>query len=198
MIELLNRDAKNEVVEVLACAFRDYPVMRFILRSAGSDYEKHLNALVGFFTEARFARDNMVFGIRENGTLIAAALLDQPEQRSWSDIRKELDKLQSVIGEDAYGRFQKYEAASAKAEPSEPHYFLGMIGARPEHHGKGYGRILLDRVQDISSKDARSGGVCLETEKESNVNLYRRFGYQIISERDLENLHSWCLYLRTA
>ena len=59
-----------EVVSVLSAAFHDYPVMRFVLKSTGANYENDLKALVGFFCEVRLTRNWPVLGIRaEDGSI---------------------------------------------------------------------------------------------------------------------------------
>ena len=51
-------------------------------------------------------------------------------------------------------------------------------------------------VKEIASKNPESNGVCLSTEIPSNVPFYERFGYRVISEADVGELHSWCMYLQ--
>lgn len=49
-IERLSRVDKGDAVKVLACAFDEYPVMRYVLKDASGDYETRLRALmIGFF-----------------------------------------------------------------------------------------------------------------------------------------------------
>jgi len=194
----LARDEKSEVVSVLVSAFYDYPVMRFILKNAGADYESKLNSVLAFYTEARFVKGAPVLGVREGRTLAAVALVDESSLKPWASLPAALGELKQTIGDDAYSRLELYERVTAAAEPQSPHYFLGMLAVRKEHHGKGYSRPLLDEVRKMSSSDPGSTGVCLTTEDEENVRLYRHFGYQVISERDIdEKLHSWCMFLNT-
>jgi hypothetical protein len=105
--------------------------------------------------------------------------------------------LKAVIGNEAYSRLELYERVTAAAEPQTPHYFLGMLGVTKQNHGKGYSRPLLDEVKRMSASDSGSTGVCLTTEDEANVCLYQHFGYQVISESDIDELHSWCMFLPT-
>ena len=196
-IHNLTRAQKADAVETLAAAFHDYPVMRFVLKTYGAEYETELRALVGFFCEARFAKDGAVLGIRSGDSFAAIALVDEAIQKPWPAMKSELIRLKNEIGHEAFSRLELYERLSSGLEPQDPHYFLGMIGVLPEHHGKGYGRALLDRVKEMSVADPRSAGVCLSTENPNNVPLYERFGYRIIGEVDIEEMHSWCMFLPT-
>jgi GNAT superfamily N-acetyltransferase len=193
----LKNEEKKEAVSVLVSAFYDYPVMRFILKNAGGNYDSKLDAVLSFYTEARFAKGAPVLGVRENETLVAVALVDQSSLKPWASLRTSLAELEKMIGNEAYARLELYERITGAAEPKNPHYFLGMLAVRKEHQGKGYSRILLDEVRNMSLSDAHSTGVCLTTEDEANVRLYQHFGYQVISESDIEELHSWCMFLPT-
>ena len=88
--------------------------------------------------------------------------------------------------------------ACGRLEPEEPHYSLGMVGVRHEHHGCGYGRLLLDAVHVLSDTDPESHGVALSTETRENLDLYRHFGYEVIGEAHIDDLTTWALYRRSA
>jgi ribosomal protein S18 acetylase RimI-like enzyme len=196
-IERLTRKDKSETVEVLTSAFQDYPVMRFVLKTNGEEYATQLKAIMEFYCEARLAKDRPVLGVRKKDALVAVALVDETSLKPWAEMRTELLRLKSIIREEAYSRLELYEKMSSRAEPSTPHHFLGMIAVRPKYQGKGYARALMDAVKQISLADANSSGVCLSTEDPENVRLYEHFGYRVIAEIDIEELHSWCMFLST-
>jgi ribosomal protein S18 acetylase RimI-like enzyme len=194
-VQWLSRTEKPEIVSVLASAFHEYPVLRFVLRTTSEEYERQLKALVGFNTEVRLMRGHPVLGIRTNGSLIAAALLDEPFVDPPQLPQRMLEELRMAIGDEAYQRNFLYETESSRFEPESPHHFLGMIGVLPEHQGKGYARDLLNEIRKISLAHPTSSGVCLSTEDSDNVRLYQRFGYNVIAEMDILEMHSWCMFL---
>ena len=188
-------DRFEEVVAILRDAFRDYPVMRFILKDADERYEKLLLQLVGYFTDSRFSRDWPVLGVEREGALVAAANISPPQPvPAPPSLEQRYAALCSSMGEPAVDRFTRFAAASARLEPDEPHYCLGMVGALPEHHGHGYGRLLLDAVHAMSAADSDSRGVALSTETRKNLGLYRHFGYQVVGEARIDDLTTWTLY----
>ena len=193
----LTREDKLEVVDALTAAFYDYPVMRFVLNTKGSEYDEQVRVLIGFFCEARFAKEGHVIGIRDENSLIAVGLIDEAVQKPWHSREAEQIRLKEAIGGEAYSRLEVYETVSSQAEPEAPHYFLGMLGVHPEHQGKGYSRKILDAVKKMSVQDQRSCGVCLSTERQENVSLYEHFGYSVIAEMTIDHLHSWCMFLPT-
>lgn len=197
IIERLTREHKPEVVAVLSAAFHDYPVMRFVLKSTGADYEKDLKALVGFFCEVRLTRNWPVLGIRaEDGSLAAAALVNDVLLNPLPLPEQPLQQLKETIGDEAYQRLVAYELQSSIGEPKVLHHFLGMIGVHPDYQKKGYAAALMNYVKDIASKNPESNGVCLSTEIPWNVRFYEHHGYRVISEADVGELHSWCMFLK--
>lgn len=196
-IERLTRENKPEVVSVLSAAFHDYPVMRFVLKSTDAEYEKDLNALVGFFCEVRLTRDWPVLGIRaEDGSLAAAALVNDVLLNPLPLPEQPLQQLKETIGDDAYQRLVAYELQSSIGEPKVLHHFLGMIGVHPNFQKKGYAAALMNFVKEMASKNSESNGVCLSTEIPWNVRFYEHHGYRVISEADVGDLHSWCMFLK--
>lgn len=194
-IERLSRDHKAEAVEVLAAAFHEYPVMRFVLRDAGEAYEARLRALVGFFCELRFTRDFPVLGLRDGGGLAAVAGINDPEPGPWPPaLEAAWAETGGIIGRPALDRLERFEATGAGLEPKVPHYYLGIIGVRPDLQGRGLARILIDGLIGMSREHPRSEGITLTTESPGNVPLYRRFGFEVVGEADIDELHTWVMF----
>ncbi len=64
-----------------------------------------------------------------------------------------------------------------KLHPTDPHYYLEIIGTDPQHQGKGYGTALM--VPMVERADTEGVGMYLESSKESNVAFYGRFGFVV-------------------
>jgi len=194
-IERLTAADRERVVDVMAAAFRDYPVMRFVLSDAGDEYGERLRDLTGFYCDKRLVHDWPVLGIRQGQEYVAAALVtapgEVPESPEFERIHLELVR---AIGRDAYDRMEHYERESSGGEPEDPHYWLGMLGVTPGHQGRGYGRGLLEHIQVMSEGDPISSGVSLSTEEPSNVGYYGRAGYRVIAEADVGDIHAWCMF----
>jgi ribosomal protein S18 acetylase RimI-like enzyme len=181
---------------VLVDAFRDYPALRFVLGSGG-EYRGRLQALIGLFVKARFARKGPVLGLRdETGELVAVATVtvpDQPEpSASFAEWR---DQLWRELGEDAHARYGRFAAAIEGHEHAAPHHHLNMIGVRRTHQGRGYAGALLHAVHAVAAAHPGSAGVGLNTEVASNVKLYERFGYRELGHaRVSDELETWVMF----
>ncbi|MEX0589968.1 MAG: GNAT family N-acetyltransferase [Xanthobacteraceae bacterium] len=65
-----------------------------------------------------------------------------------------------------------------KFHPTEPHWYLPLIGTDPLHQGKGFGSALLEHAIRRCDKDRLPA--YLESSSPGNVPLYERFGFKVI------------------
>jgi GNAT superfamily N-acetyltransferase len=196
-VSRLHNSKTDDAVTVLCDAFRDYPVMRYVLGSAG-DYERRLRTLVGFFVSARVFRDEPVLGMLDSeGTLVAAAIISRSSERPELEalaVRRE--EVWAELGTAARARYDAYGAASATFFPDFPHYHLDMIGVRRSHQGMGLARPLLEAVHRISEEDGGSAGVCLTTEAPQNIPFYEHFGYLLIGQARVADAYDTWTFFR--
>ena len=66
------------------------------------------------------------------------------------------------------------------AHPTEPHYYLAVLGTEPEFQGRGIGSALLRPVLDICDRDEIPA--YLESSKERNIAFYARHGFRVTRE----------------
>ena len=62
----------------------------------------------------------------------------------------------------------------------EPHWYVLVLGVRPERQGEGLGRALLDPALARADRDRLP--TYLETTKERNLTFYGRFGFEMVQE----------------
>ena len=191
-VENLTFADREEIVDVFADAFQDYPCMRYMIGREYDESDSHLRAILGFYTDKRLMRDLPVLGVRENGSLMAACLVSVPTETTEPDSSELEARLKEVVGEASISRIEQFENASDSMEPEEPHHFIGILGVRRSAQGNGYGRMIVQRVKEIA-QSADSPGICLSTEDPNNLTVYKRLGFSVIGETDVGELHSWCL-----
>ncbi len=66
---------------------------------------------------------------------------------------------------------------------TEPHHYLMVLGVDPPRQGQGVGSTLMAPV--LARADASGLACYLETNKEINVKLYRKHGFEVVYEGHL-------------
>jgi ribosomal protein S18 acetylase RimI-like enzyme len=62
--------------------------------------------------------------------------------------------------------------------PTEPHWYLPLIGVEPTKQGRGCGSALLRHALERIDRD---GGIAyLESTNPANIPLYRRHGFEVV------------------
>jgi ribosomal protein S18 acetylase RimI-like enzyme len=81
------------------------------------------------------------------------------------------------------------------AHPREPHYYLQVLGVDPAYQGKGWSRPLIE--VGLALADQQHQPAYLETAEESNLSLYRRYGFEvtrILTDFPGKAPPLWCLW----
>ena len=190
-----------EIVSVLADAFHDYPVMRYVLGAdapdAGAPYPVRLHRLVQLFASGRAYRQDPMLGLRgDDGVLIGAAVMTQPTPPEPPPAFVALrESIWAELGAAPRSRYDTYAAAADFFPTFGPHHHLNMIGVRRAHQGLGRARELLTAVHGVASADADSSGVSLTTELSQNVALYEHFGYRVVGHtRVAPGIETWGMF----
>ncbi|MFD3508438.1 GNAT family N-acetyltransferase [Nocardia sp. NPDC058666] len=168
----------------LAEAFQHDPVMSWIL----PDPDRRAAGLPRFFaTMARhlfFPVHASDLALRGDGTVGAAALWtppNHPDPATLTELRT-LPGIWRAFGRRALAGKQVGDLLK-KNHPTEPHWYLAMLGTAPDVRGRGYAHALLhsrlDRV------DAEHAAAYLESSNPVNVPYYERFGFTVTGELQL-------------
>lgn len=195
-VSRLSAERTNEAAEVLAEAFRHYPVMRYVLGAGGPEPEGRDHSLIRYFVKVRFLRDEPVLGILDDDRLVAAAIVTLPGDRPYPpEVSVLREDLWGELGPEARRRYETFGDAVGQFLPDEPHCHLNMIGVRDSHQGRGLARVLMDHVHELSRSDPASSGVTLSTETQENVRLYEHFGYRLLGHTAVSgDLKTWVFF----
>ncbi|HEY4987658.1 MAG TPA: GNAT family N-acetyltransferase [Bradyrhizobium sp.] len=66
-----------------------------------------------------------------------------------------------------------------KLHPHTPHWYLQTIGTDPDRQGKGYGSLMR---QQLAVADAAGLPCYLESSKDTNIAIYKSFGFDVTGE----------------
>jgi GNAT superfamily N-acetyltransferase len=67
-----------------------------------------------------------------------------------------------------------------KMHPKEPHWYLQVIGTDPPKQGKGYAGLAMR--ERLAVADAAHAPCYLESSKDTNIPVYRSFGFEVTGE----------------
>ena len=161
----------------LSRAFQDDPALGWVM----PDPDVRLRVLPRFF--GIMIEQSLRHGeVYASGNFEGASLWyppgvieDRRRVRWWNDLRL------AGLFKAALPRGMKVaEAMHAHHPDPQPYDYLRYVGVCPGSQGKGWGAAI---VRDGIARAAKNGrGVLLETATESNVAIYMRLGFSIISE----------------
>lgn len=117
---------------------------------------------------------------------LGAALWFPPGTMKMS-ARESAAELLSLLPEgiDSFRRGMRWEALIGKHHPDEPHWYLQTLSVSPGAQRGGVGTVLIQPGLDRA--DAESMPCFLETQRESNIPYYRRFGFELMREISLHD-----------
>lgn len=105
-----------------------------------------------------------------------------------TSLRAELAGARAVlpgIGLRGARRGARMEALINHHQPSEPHWYLEVLSIDPAHQRQGHGAAMLAPV--LERCDADEMPAYLETNRESNLPYYRRFGFELTEQISLSD-----------
>lgn len=91
-------------------------------------------------------------------------------------------KMPFTVYRDVLGRLEKYETHSLEIRRNVgamSAWYVMMLAVDPEEQGKGFGAKMLRAF--LSEMDAEGSSCYLETHKLVNTEIYRHFGFEIVS-----------------
>lgn len=88
------------------------------------------------------------------------------------------------VDEELQARFALIGPLMAANKPPEPHWYLQLLATHPDWQRKGLGAALMEVV--FERADAEGLACYLETETPANVAYYRRHGFEVRSEWDVD------------
>ena len=186
----LTDDDLPAAAALLGDGMRDNPMH---LRVFGADADVRQRALTRLFQAAlgRIRNAGSIEGAFEDGRLVAICGRMPPGACRIGLAQRLcfLPSLLATISLPSVLRIFSWAGAWAKEDPSTPHCHLGPIGVLRSHQGKGIGSALLGAF--CARMDLERSDAYLETDKEMNVNFYRKAGFKVLQRKDVLGVPCW-------
>jgi GNAT superfamily N-acetyltransferase len=167
----------TDVVEAVARSFYEDPIFRWIVPDDGRRPRQLERGFALFARRVWFPHDETYTTDR----LIGGAFWMPPG--TWHlSLFKQLSMLpaMAVILRGALPRLLRLLNAIEARHPHERHYYLPVIGIRPEWQGRGFGSALLRPILERCDRERLPA--YLEASSARNRALYERHGFAVLEE----------------
>lgn len=201
-ISKLTKRDKPFFVALISKAFARDPLFLHLFGDSKLDRKagKSITAFASFLFDKSFMLNEEVWGFYENEKLLGVYIVEKPQSSKFQNMKGgalligRLIPLFFHLSGKTLGRLNSYMRVTRSFTPSIAHYYLIMIGVKPENQGKGIGKALLEHLLHTVHTDNKSQGVALDTENAENVSLYQRAGFVLSGEAQIDKVPVYCMF----
>jgi GNAT superfamily N-acetyltransferase len=176
VIRKATREDGPAIVDAMAHAFYDDPVFTWLFPD---DHRRLAQSRKYFRGRARaLFRQDEIYTV-DGGA--AAAMWARPGE--WRDPPLEVLRQFAALAPALWKRAPRSLAGLRMIEerhPSKPHWYLSVLGTRPDRQCQGLGSALLEPV--LGECDRLEIPAYLETGRERNVHFYTRHGFKVTEQ----------------
>ena len=169
------------VAPVVARAFHDDPLFVWM----EPDSATRVLLLTGMFEALAWRSHLYAEAYTTAGEPLGVSLWKGPDLRGLSPEqlrRTGLDRVEEPLAPTSRARFAggfaRVDELLERLEPG-PRWYLGVLAVASEAQGRGLGGALMRPILERADRERLP--VTLETAKASNVELYRRFGFEVLA-----------------
>ncbi len=178
-IDQLTRRDEPSAVATLAAAFADYPLFALLCPDVARR-PRTIEAFCRYIFRMSLRCDG-VFATPDRSAVMCTWLPGQEWPGRWASFRSGGLGLLSRLGWEG-GRLlirleKSFDVARVKHVPG-PHWYVPLLGVRPERQGKGLCRALFTAM--FAAADRHKVPVYLETMVELNVTIYQKLGFDLV------------------
>jgi GNAT superfamily N-acetyltransferase len=161
-------EERDAIARLIGAAFLNDPVSAWVFPDEA--YRRQIQArFFGVFVDAAL-RDGWVDVADDyHAAALWLPATGEGAEEGGDDIARQLGE---IAGNDRPGALDELTAA---AHPTEPHYYLPIIGAHPDHQGGGLGRALITHVTAVCDREGMPA--YLEASNPRSKALYERLGF---------------------
>jgi GNAT superfamily N-acetyltransferase len=193
-LAVVSIDDVDESVRALVDAFAADTLIDFLFYSHPKGVATGAHSFFSILLRARIALRMPSILCRQGNRIAGVAMGYNTDPPEWPESFNEEWRALAAQTPGFAKRLAVYEAIATRCVPSEPHYYLGVIGVHPDFQGQGYGKKLLDEVCRLSASDEHSTGVYLETASPASLKFYYRNGFVLRGQGEIGGAPLWCVF----
>lgn len=181
VVETLNVSELSTTIAATSRAFWPDPLFGFFAKDHLREHVSIPAFLGALISDA--ARHGTVDVVKRHGRVVGSASWIPPDLMPRSTVREVriyLGCARALVSGQNRRTGLALLSAVEKHHPSEPHWYLPVLGVDPLFQGQGIGSTLL--AHRIEKCDSSGEPMYLETQKPENVPYYERFGFRVTRE----------------
>lgn len=162
---------EERIIDALKLAFVADPATRWVWPDP-QKYLAHFSTFAKAFGGRAFANESAYYLADYAG----AALWLPPNVHP--DVDTLIALLQNTASDEAQGDGPAVFEKMGSYHPSEPHWYLPLLGVDPLRHGKGLGSALMHHALLRCDRDNKPA--YLESSNPKNIPFYERHGFELL------------------
>ncbi len=195
---MLITEIKNteQAIDIFSAAFENDPMHLLIFEDDSSRLEMVRAVYIFVVNHIAPGLNYKIKGIEINDNLIAVIIFTTPEsKKEWTpELMKEGEKTGKITGERYVTMIREYASKAMANRPKEPHFYINELAVSHEHQRRGYGRALMEYVENLSNEQVLSTGIALDTSNPDNVKMYEHLGYKVTSEFKFHGIKGYSMF----
>lgn len=164
---------RQKIIDSLVLAFSNDPIVRWMYPSA-QQYLSHFPDFLTAFGKNAFDAQTVYHADNYAG----AAFWFPPHVEPDTDLM--METIQRTISPKLQAEMFILLEQMSDIHPTQPHWYLGVLGVDPVRQNQGHGSKLLQGVLDLC--DRFELPAYLESSNPQNIAFYEKHGFKVISE----------------
>jgi ribosomal protein S18 acetylase RimI-like enzyme len=177
-VKTASESEQNVMIDALKLAFVADPATRWVWPDP-QHYLLHFSNFAKAFGGKAFANNSAHYVGNYSGVALWLPPNIDP------DVETLLRLLQQTTTEEVQGIVPQVFEKMGSYHPSEPHWYLPLLGVDPRFHGKGLGSALLKHA--TTRFDKENVLAYLESSNPRNISLYERHGFEILDTIQIDH-----------
>ena len=162
---------EDPAIGAIVLAFSADPAARWVYPDP-QQYLRHFPSFVSAFGGKAFLHESAYYIDGYAGAALWLPPEVHPDEETLMPLLQRT--IAASVQQDLFAVFEQM----GRYHPSEPHWYLPLIGVDLPHQGQGYGSALLQHALIPCDRDKRCA--YLESTNLKNIPLYERHGFEVL------------------
>lgn len=191
----LEAGAFTEAKAILYRAYKHEPTFKYLFDANKAGYDQRVRATIRELLNLHFNNHQDVIGLALDSHLIAVALIGGPDMRlSLSSQFNWRMRMILTAGFDCTSRYIEYHKQIHACLPTGQHHELPLLGVDSKYRNMGYGKQLLQAIENICKENLRSSGIALDTGNSRYLAFFNKLGYETVGSVKLGDVTESVLF----